>query len=57
MEEPRQRARPGRTPAPAGRTSRPRQAEVARLAGVSQATVSLVLGARKQGATISEETR
>ncbi|WP_405825636.1 LacI family DNA-binding transcriptional regulator [Streptomyces sp. NBC_00838] len=57
MEEPRKRARPGRTPAPAGRTSRPRQAEVARLAGVSQATVSLVLGARKQGATISEETR
>ncbi|MEV0780162.1 LacI family DNA-binding transcriptional regulator [Streptomyces sp. NPDC050433] len=57
MEEPRKRARPGRTPAPTGRTSRPRQAEVARLAGVSQATVSLVLGARKQGATISEETR
>ncbi|MGW8982867.1 LacI family DNA-binding transcriptional regulator [Streptomyces sp. CAI 127] len=57
MEEPRKRARPGRAPAPAGRTSRPRQAEVARLAGVSQATVSLVLGARKQGATISEETR
>ncbi|MEV0782093.1 LacI family DNA-binding transcriptional regulator [Streptomyces sp. NPDC050423] len=57
MEEPPQRARPGRTPAPGGRTSRPRQTEVARLAGVSQATVSLVLGARNQGATISEETR
>lgn len=57
MEEPRKRARPGRNPAPTGRTSRPRQAEVARLAGVSQATVSLVLGSRKQGASISEETR
>ncbi|MEU0781707.1 LacI family DNA-binding transcriptional regulator [Streptomyces sp. NPDC006173] len=57
MEEPRKRARPGRAPAPAGRTSRPRQAEVARLAGVSQATVSLVLGGSKQGASISEETR
>ncbi|MFC9859535.1 MULTISPECIES: LacI family DNA-binding transcriptional regulator [unclassified Streptomyces] len=40
-----------------GRTSRPRQAEVARLAGVSQATVSLVLGGNKQGISISEETR
>ncbi|MFJ7055372.1 LacI family DNA-binding transcriptional regulator [Streptomyces albidoflavus] len=57
MEEARKRARRGRTPSPAGRTSRPRQAEVARLAGVSQATVSLVLGARKQGVAISEETR
>ncbi|MFE9387280.1 LacI family DNA-binding transcriptional regulator [Streptomyces sp. NPDC007025] len=59
MEQPRKRAKPGRTPAPAGRTSRPRQAEVARLAGVSQATVSLVLSARRDGraATISEETR
>ena len=57
MEEPRKRARPGRSPAPAGRTARPRQAEVARLAGVSQATVSLVLADKKQGATISEETR
>ncbi|WP_405574554.1 LacI family transcriptional regulator [Streptomyces sp. NBC_01167] len=57
MEEPRKRVRPGRTPAPAGRTSRPRQAEVARLAGVSQATVSLVLADKKQGAAISEETR
>lgn len=57
MEEPRKRARPGRSPAPAGRTARPRQAEVARLAGVSQATVSLVLADKKQGAAISEETR
>ncbi|MET7620361.1 LacI family DNA-binding transcriptional regulator [Streptomyces sp. NPDC005408] len=57
MEEPRKRSRPGRAPAPTGRTSRPRQAEVARLAGVSQATVSLVLADKKQGATISEETR
>ncbi|MFJ8821085.1 LacI family DNA-binding transcriptional regulator [Streptomyces sp. NPDC102467] len=59
MEEPKKRAKPGRSPAPAGRTSRPRQAEVARLAGVSQATVSLVLSARGdgKGPTISEETR
>ncbi|MCX5536910.1 LacI family transcriptional regulator [Streptomyces sp. NBC_00006] len=59
MEQPRKRAKPGRAPAPAGRKSRPRQAEVARLAGVSQATVSLVLNARRdgKGATISEETR
>ncbi|MFE2737660.1 LacI family DNA-binding transcriptional regulator [Streptomyces sp. NPDC059349] len=59
MEQPRKRAKPGRAPSPTGRTSRPRQAEVARLAGVSQATVSLVLNARSdgKGATISEETR
>ncbi|MFJ2894971.1 LacI family DNA-binding transcriptional regulator [Streptomyces sp. NPDC087218] len=57
MEEPRKRARPGRAPAPAGRTGRPRQAEVARLAGVSQATVSLVLADKRQGPAISEETR
>ncbi|NEB81223.1 LacI family transcriptional regulator [Streptomyces sp. SID14478] len=59
MEQPRKRAKPGRSPAPAGRTSRPRQAEVARLAGVSQATVSLVLSARGdgKGPTISDETR
>ncbi|MEU8705603.1 LacI family DNA-binding transcriptional regulator [Streptomyces sp. NPDC048565] len=56
-EEPTKRVRRGRTPAPAGRTGRPRQAEVARLAGVSQATVSLVLGGKKQGAAISQETR
>ncbi|MFE6887429.1 LacI family DNA-binding transcriptional regulator [Streptomyces sp. NPDC057694] len=59
MEQPRKRAKPGRAPSPTGRTSRPRQAEVARLAGVSQATVSLVLNARRdgKGATISEDTR
>ncbi|MFJ4714304.1 LacI family DNA-binding transcriptional regulator [Streptomyces sp. NPDC088785] len=57
MTDPKKRARPGRTPVPGGRTSRPRQAEVARLAGVSQATVSLVLGAKKEGVAISEETR
>lgn len=57
MEESRKRARRGRVPAPAGRTGRPRQAEVARLAGVSQATVSLVLAGKKQGAAISDETR
>ena len=57
MQEPPKRARPGRTPAPQGRTSRPRQSEVARLAGVSQATVSLVLADKKQGTAISDETR
>ncbi|WP_416968146.1 LacI family DNA-binding transcriptional regulator [Streptomyces sp. 4F14] len=53
------RKRPGRTPAPTGRTGRPRQAEVARLAGVSQATVSLVLSPNPdgKGRIISEETR
>ncbi|MET8979330.1 LacI family DNA-binding transcriptional regulator [Streptomyces sp. NPDC004539] len=53
------RKRPGRTPAPAGRTARPRQAEVARLAGVSQATVSLVLSPKPgaKGRIISEATR
>ncbi|MFI0820808.1 LacI family DNA-binding transcriptional regulator [Streptomyces sp. NPDC021098] len=59
MEQPKKRPKPGRNPAPASRTSRPRQAEVAGLAGVSQATVSLVLSARVDGraAAISEETR
>ncbi|MET9218743.1 LacI family DNA-binding transcriptional regulator [Streptomyces sp. NPDC003300] len=57
MDEPRKRSRPGRAPSPTGRTSRPRQAEVARLAGVSQATVSLVLGGKREGVAISEETR
>ncbi|MEU0135013.1 LacI family DNA-binding transcriptional regulator [Streptomyces sp. NPDC006296] len=57
MEEPAKRVRRGRAPAPAGRTGRPRQAEVARLAGVSQATVSLVLAGKKQGPAISQETR
>ncbi|MGW2050651.1 LacI family DNA-binding transcriptional regulator [Streptomyces sp. NPDC001858] len=57
--EPEPRKRPGRTPAPAGRTARPRQAEVARLAGVSQATVSLVLSPKpdRKGRIISDETR
>ncbi|WP_240796584.1 LacI family DNA-binding transcriptional regulator [Streptomyces sp. RFCAC02] len=39
------------------RRGRPRQAEVARLAGVSQTTVSLVLGGNKQGIVIQEATR
>ncbi|NGO67785.1 LacI family DNA-binding transcriptional regulator [Streptomyces boncukensis] len=39
------------------RRGRPRQAEVARLAGVSQTTVSLVLGGNKQGITLHEDTR
>ncbi|GAB2895084.1 LacI family DNA-binding transcriptional regulator [Streptomyces mayteni] len=41
----------------AARRGRPRQAEVARLAGVSQTTVSLVLGGNKQGIVIQEATR
>lgn len=57
MEEPKKRAGRGRVSAPVGRTGRPRQAEVARLAGVSQATVSLVLAGKKQGIAISDETR
>lgn len=39
------------------RRGRPRQAEVARLAGVSQTTVSLVLGGNKQGIALSADTR
>lgn len=39
------------------RRGRPRQAEVARLAGVSQTTVSLVLGGNKQGITLHPDTR
>ena len=59
VDDDRKRSRPGRVPAPQGRTSRPRQSEVARLAGVSQATVSLVLSGNKQGpgAAISDQTR
>lgn len=57
MDEPKKRAGRGRAPAAAGRTGRPRQAEVARLAGVSQATVSLVLAGKKDGVAISDETR
>lgn len=54
------RGKPGksvRTPRESAKRARPRQAEVARLAGVSQATVSLVLGNKPQAATISDETR
>lgn len=57
MNEPRKRAGKGRAPVSGGRTGRPRQAEVARLAGVSQATVSLVLAGKKQGVAITDETR
>lgn len=39
------------------RRGRPRQADVARTAGVSQTTVSLVLGGNKQGIVIQEATR
>ncbi|MBK1786536.1 LacI family DNA-binding transcriptional regulator [Prauserella cavernicola] len=39
------------------RRGRPRQAEVARLAGVSQTTVSLVLGGNKQGIVLHPDTR
>ncbi|PRX44938.1 DNA-binding LacI/PurR family transcriptional regulator [Prauserella shujinwangii] len=38
------------------RRGRPRQAEVARLAGVSQTTVSLVLGGNKQGVALHPDT-
>ncbi|MFD4026268.1 LacI family DNA-binding transcriptional regulator [Streptomyces sp. NPDC058576] len=57
VDQPRNRAKRGRTPTPTGKTSRPRQAEVAELAGVSQATVSLVLSGRKQGQAITAQTR
>lgn len=40
-----------------GRRGRPRQAEVARRAGVSQTTVSLVLGGNKQGIALHPDTR
>ncbi|GAA3514644.1 LacI family DNA-binding transcriptional regulator [Actinocatenispora rupis] len=39
------------------RPSRPTQADIARLAGVSQPTVSLVLGGNKAGVALSDETR
>ncbi|MEW2521064.1 LacI family DNA-binding transcriptional regulator [Actinacidiphila alni] len=57
METPPQRQRPGRAPAQGNRTGRPRQAEVARLAGVSQATVSLVLAGRTDKVSIAPETQ
>ncbi len=41
----------------ATRTGRPRQADIARLAGVSQTTVSLVLGGNKSGIALNEDTR
>ena len=47
---------PGRKPATGGR-GRPRQADIARLAGVSQTTVSLVLNGSKAGLGIAQETR
>jgi DNA-binding LacI/PurR family transcriptional regulator len=47
---------PGRKPA-AGARGRPRQADIARLAGVSQTTVSLVLNGNKAGIAIADETR
>ncbi|MBC9712689.1 LacI family DNA-binding transcriptional regulator [Streptomyces sp. TRM66268-LWL] len=42
---------------PKARRGRPRQAEVARLAGVSQTTVSLVLSGNKQGIALHPDTR
>jgi DNA-binding LacI/PurR family transcriptional regulator len=47
---------PGRKPAAGGR-GRPRQADIARLAGVSQTTVSLVLNGNKAGISLAKETR
>ncbi|MFB6551129.1 LacI family DNA-binding transcriptional regulator [Streptomyces sp. NPDC056405] len=44
-------------PTRGGRGRRPRQAEVAAAAGVSQATVSLVLAGKQSGPPISEGTR
>lgn len=57
MEHQNKQTRRGRSATPRGRTARPRQAEVARLAGVSQATVSLVLANKRNGVVISDETR
>ncbi len=44
-------------PVAKARRGRPRQAEVARLAGVSQTTVSLVLSGNKQGIALHPDTR
>ncbi|GAA1366192.1 LacI family DNA-binding transcriptional regulator [Streptomyces beijiangensis] len=57
MQESKKPSRRGRPAAQGARTSRPRQAEVARAAGVSQATVSLILADKKDGAAFSDETR
>lgn len=46
----------GRKPTTGGRT-RPRQADIARLVGVSQTTVSLILSGNKAGVAFSDETR
>ncbi|MFX4292892.1 LacI family DNA-binding transcriptional regulator [Streptomyces bohaiensis] len=54
VDEVRGQAR-GRAATP--RAGRPRQAEVARLAGVSQTTVSLVLGGKADDVAISAQTR
>jgi DNA-binding LacI/PurR family transcriptional regulator len=48
---------PGRKSAAGPRTGRPRQADIARLAGVSQTTVSLVLNGNKAGIAIADDTR
>jgi DNA-binding LacI/PurR family transcriptional regulator len=47
---------PGRKPSTGGR-ARPRQADIARLAGVSQTTVSLILSGNKADVAFSDETR
>ena len=47
---------PGRKPAAGGR-ARPRQADIARLAGVSQTTVSLILSGNHADVAFSDETR
>ncbi|MFC3996778.1 LacI family DNA-binding transcriptional regulator, partial [Nocardiopsis sediminis] len=49
-------APPPTTPGPA-RRARPRQSDIARAAGVSQATVSLVLRNAASGVALSPETR
>lgn len=56
MAEGRGQVREGQPTAPGRRISRPRQAEVAKLAGVSQTTVSVVLTDSRRGVAISERT-